>query len=240
MCELKNHLKLNIFEGDNVLVHSSLRSLGLGSNSADAIIDMLLELVGPTGTIIMSTGTVSFSKTKIFDYYKTPSEMGALTEVFRKRYPNSRSRMPMTSFVAFGQDSSLYLDVFENYQATNSPFQRLVNHPHGKVLLLGVDFNRCTLYHLAEEVLALDYNFYKNFDGVIIDEHGAKPIDQTYFVRKSLDTIKDAHSAASDFISSISCSTINFGDSTSYCFSASDFHFYMLELLRKKPMALLV
>ena len=45
--------ELGLGEGDCVGVHSSLRSFGHVEGGADAVIDALLEVVGPTGTVVM-------------------------------------------------------------------------------------------------------------------------------------------------------------------------------------------
>ena len=61
--ELQTDLKrLGVGAGDLVMVHASLRKLGLGraeagGGSAEGLIDALEAVVGPTGTLLMVLGT---------------------------------------------------------------------------------------------------------------------------------------------------------------------------------------
>ena len=50
---------LGVPQGGKVLVHSSLRSLGQVEGGADAVIDSLLAVLGPAGTLLVPTLTGS-------------------------------------------------------------------------------------------------------------------------------------------------------------------------------------
>ncbi len=190
LSNLKSLLGDCIGSGDDLLVHSSLRALGSLPGGADAVLDLLLDLVGASGTLVMMAATTSFASTQHFDLLNSPSETGTLTEVMRRRRPGARSFVPMTSFVASGAREAGYLEKFDSYLDRTSPFSRLLEYS-GKVLLLGVGFDRCTLYHLAEERFQVPYNTFKTFHGIGIDANFvAGPISQTYFVRKNLGLVK--------------------------------------------------
>jgi hypothetical protein len=64
--------RLGLKKGDTVGVHSSLSSFGYVDGGADAVIDALLETVGPRGNVVMSTHSANLS-----DDQRTP-EMIAL------------------------------------------------------------------------------------------------------------------------------------------------------------------
>ena len=51
--------ELGLRPGDVVLVHSSLSSFGYVEGGADAVIDALLDAVGPEGTVMVPTLTGS-------------------------------------------------------------------------------------------------------------------------------------------------------------------------------------
>jgi aminoglycoside N3'-acetyltransferase len=228
-----------IEQGDDVLVHSSLRAVGGGEGGAEAILDLLSGLVGDSGTLIMMTATTSFASTKSFDLLNTPSETGALTEVMRQRRPRNRSFVPMTSFVAAGAREAEYLQQFNSYLDLASPFSRLLQNS-GKILLLGVGFDRCTLYHLAEERSQVPYNAYKKFDGVGIDaDNAVKRVSQTYFVRKDLALKKDPDFVSRPFAADKSrCFSSSFGLGHVYVFHAAAYDEFISRCVSEDALCL--
>ncbi|MBR2021213.1 MAG: AAC(3) family N-acetyltransferase [Clostridia bacterium] len=79
-------LKLGIKDGDSVIVHSSLKSLGYVEGGADAVIDGFLEAVGKDGTLIFPT-LCSQDWKHVYEnwHMDAPSDVGYITNVFRKR-----------------------------------------------------------------------------------------------------------------------------------------------------------
>ena len=74
---------LGIKEGDTVLVHSSLRSLG--GATAREVIEGLTDCLGSEGTLVFPTlSYMNCNPSKPnFDYYETKSNVGYLPEYFR-------------------------------------------------------------------------------------------------------------------------------------------------------------
>ena len=103
----------------------------------------------------MLAATTSFSKTSFFDVRNTPSEVGLLSETFRKRDGVIRSCVPMVSFIAWGSDVLDFTRSYDAYLDPESPFLKLLELD-GKIILFGVDYDRCTLCHLSEERLEVD------------------------------------------------------------------------------------
>ena len=80
--------ELGIRQGEVTYVHSSLKAFGHVDGGADAVIDALLETVGPEGTVVVPTFTWGRNHAKAvveFDVANDPSEVGRITEVFRQR-----------------------------------------------------------------------------------------------------------------------------------------------------------
>lgn len=130
--------------GDRVVVHSSLRAVGLG---ADELIDQLLDAVGPEGLVAMPAFTYD-NETFSPD---APGRTGALTEVFR-RWPDAvRSLHPTYSVAAIGHGAAELLEGHERTGATavDSPLDRLAASG-GFVLLLGVGHTANTTAHVGE------------------------------------------------------------------------------------------
>ena len=95
---------LGVAEGAQVLLHSSLKSFGYVVGGADAVIDAILDVVGPAGTLVCPTLTFrNFEATRpVFDSRTLPSNTGLITETLRRRPGALRSLHPLSSVAAFG------------------------------------------------------------------------------------------------------------------------------------------
>jgi len=103
--EIKSALSaLGVRPGELALVHSSLKAFGRVENGADTVIDALLEVLGPEGTLVLPTFTLSFQPLEkiIFDTVNSKSEVGIITEVFRRRPGVLRSTHLVHSVAASG------------------------------------------------------------------------------------------------------------------------------------------
>lgn len=141
---------LGIKAGDIVLVHSALSSIGYVDGGSDTVIDALLETVGKDGTIVMSSLTGWFHS---YDAEKTPSEVGKISEVFRKRENAVRSLHPVHSITAIGKDAEYIAsghDKCETGCGKGTPYMK-IHDIDGKILLLGVDMDRNTFMHTIED-----------------------------------------------------------------------------------------
>lgn len=146
---------LGLSAGDLVLVHSALRRLGPVEGGADGVIDALLDVLGPEGTLAMPTHTwkVVHAGQPVFHQALTPSNVGVLTNVFRQRPGVIRSLHPTHSLAAIGPRAAALLDGHERDTTPcppNGPYGRLSDW-NAKILLIGVDLNACTLFHCCEE-----------------------------------------------------------------------------------------
>jgi aminoglycoside 3-N-acetyltransferase len=173
--------ELGVRPGQHLLVHSSLRSIGSVEGGAPAVLDALCEVVGrativvPTFTARNSVSSAAFRKeTKGlsgaaldryqasmpgFDPATTPSEdMGRLAEYVRTRPESVRSRHPQTSFAAFGPSAAECVrdHALDCRFGASSPLGWLCRHD-AAVLLLGVGYDACSAFHLAEYGLSNDY-----------------------------------------------------------------------------------
>lgn len=149
--DIKFSLELmEIVKGDVVIVHSSLSSIGYVTGGADTVIDALLETVGDEGTIIMSTLTGWFEP---FDVENSPSAVGKISEVFRKRKNAYRSLHPVHSVAAIGKDAKYITEGHNNCNTgcgPGTPYYK-IKELNGKIMLLGVDMDRNTIMHCLEE-----------------------------------------------------------------------------------------
>jgi aminoglycoside 3-N-acetyltransferase len=174
--ELKIKLiNLGLTPGQVVLVHSSLSEFGYVLGGAQTIISVLLDILGEQGTLVMPAfspqvsdpstwSSINFDENElkiarksvpVFDKSTTPTTMGHISEVFRNWTGTLRSSHPQVSVCANGLFAKKItsLHKLEWGEGRESPFERLVEM-NTLVLLLGVGFNRITLLHYAESLVA--------------------------------------------------------------------------------------
>ncbi len=168
--------ELGICEGDTLLVHSSLRSLGDFSDRARTVTDALLEVIGPKGTLVMPTLSYTSvnEKNPYFDVKQTPSCVGGLTEYFRLLPGVKRSLHPTHSAAAIGSQARFL--VADHYKdntpvGKNSPFYRL-KELHGKILFLGCGLKPNTSMHGVEELVVPPYLFGNETEYTLVDSNG--------------------------------------------------------------------
>ncbi len=171
--DIVNALKhAGLQSGDAVMVHTSLGKIGYVCGGAQAVIEALIEIVGEDGTVMMpaqswknldpETGVHWDADESDWDrirenwpaYNKaiTPANtMGAVAEMFRSWPGAVRSDHPARSVAAWGKNAE-YLT--ENHDLSDifgetSPVGKLYALD-GKVLLIGVDYDKNTSIHLAD------------------------------------------------------------------------------------------
>lgn len=152
--------RLGIARGSLLEVHASLRSLGPVDGGAETVIEALLETVGEQGAIVMPSYPVGPGmaatpqerqrgitwKVRVlsFDDHTTPTGMGVIADRFRDRADVVRNTASFFSYAAWGKDAA----------RLSQGLEHLVSRG-GQVLLLGVQMDRCSCLHLAEERVTL-------------------------------------------------------------------------------------
>ena len=146
--------------GHTVLVHSALRTLGRVDGGADTVVDAILDVVGPRGTLVVPTFTFihEVEPDPLIDPAVDPSEMGAITEAARRRPDARRSTAYRHSFAAIGRRA----EVITAVDPALPPFD--VRSAFGvmlaldaQVLLLGVTYANSTSHHFAEWMSEVSY-----------------------------------------------------------------------------------
>lgn len=164
--------ELGIKEGQTVMVHCSLSKLGFVCGGPQMVIEALLETVGEEGTIMMPTQTWKNLDPTTGVHWEEPEEwwqtirdhwpaydkritptntMGAVAEMFRQWPGTYRSDHPARSVAAKGKHAE-YLTKdhdLSNIFGDGSPLGKLYELD-GKVLLMGVGYDKNTSLHLAD------------------------------------------------------------------------------------------
>jgi aminoglycoside 3-N-acetyltransferase len=164
--------RLGVRPGSVLLVHSSLSALGWVCGGAQAVVEALLDALGPEGTLVVPTHTGGNSDPSrwqnppvpeawwpvvretmpAYDPDVTPSQhVGIVPEVARTWPGARRSAHPQVSFAAIGPQAETVTagHPLESGFGERSPLAR-IHDLDGDVLLLGVDHGSNTSIHLAE------------------------------------------------------------------------------------------
>jgi aminoglycoside 3-N-acetyltransferase len=167
---------LGVKQGDNIIFHSSYSAIGKSEKGPEEIIDALLLAIGKTGNLLMPGfgGGLQYSQAvenKIFEVNQTPSQLGIISELFRKNYPTKRSLHPTHSVTGMGPQSVELLAGHENClisTGNGTPFDKLKSFK-GKILLAGVDNRSNTFLHHAENTLGAPTISKNKFTMKVID-----------------------------------------------------------------------
>lgn len=152
--------RLGVKPGCILGVHSSLSSLGHVEGGAETVLSALFETVGETGTIVMSTylvgPPVQLTQEEValgiswkikrfaFDDLNAESGMGIIADTFRRRPDVVRWYHPVHSVSAWGKDAHIFCQSFKPLVEAG-----------GGILLVGVQMDRCSALHIAEERVQL-------------------------------------------------------------------------------------
>lgn len=182
--------RIGLSRGDTVFIHSSIDQLNL-SFPFFKILNILLEIVGPEGTILFPTypRLTSYrylNSGEVFDIRKTQSFTGALNEYARRKKIAVRSLHPTKSCLAIGKDAHAMTDTHQNSPypySPESPYYKIMQN-NAKLIGLGVESTYVSFIHSVDDFLGEGYPvevYYKNlFKAKCIDYNGEITTVPTY------------------------------------------------------------
>lgn len=179
---------LGIGPGDVLMAHASLSAFGWVEGGADAVIDGLLDALGPAGTLVLPTFTwrAFHAEARVtFDVANTPCETGRIPETFRKRPGVSRSVHVCHSVAALGPAVPEVLGDGVSSFGPGSTFDALLRR-NAWVLMLGVSFQSCTALHAVEEFVGVPYRAHRDYEGstVILPDGSRMPSRAIEYLRQ--------------------------------------------------------
>jgi aminoglycoside N3'-acetyltransferase len=139
----------------NLMVHSSLSSFGRVEGGAAAVVQALMSVITPQGTLLLPSfnhgAPFHPGGPGIFDPRATPTTNGAIPDHAWRLPDVFRSLNPTHAFAAWGQHAARY--VINHHRTLTmglaSPLG-LLFQDSGYCLLLGVDYGSNTFHHVVE------------------------------------------------------------------------------------------
>jgi aminoglycoside 3-N-acetyltransferase len=169
--------------GDLVMVHSFTPALGGLERPDRRLIEALLSVIGPEGTLVLPAFTYSFCTSGVYRPDEDRSEVGIAADTLRIEYEGRRTNAPIFSVVAVGALSDEILSLSSRTTfGPDSIFGYLLRRG-GTLCGVGVGFEKITFNHYPEEELAVPYRYWKRFSGVIEEGGERRPTSVRFFVR---------------------------------------------------------
>ncbi len=191
---------LGVVEGDILMVHGSLRALGLArsqgvAGGATQLLSALTSVVGPSGTLLMVLGTeyamdsvnvhpveerrALLEGTAPLDLSDAPvlPEVGYLAEAFRRLPGTLMSSNPSGRFAAWGARAEELLkdQPWHDYYGPGSPLDKLCAWG-GRILRLGASPDTTTALHYAEYLARIPNKRTTRWDYLLATPEGPKHV----------------------------------------------------------------
>ena len=182
--------QLEIRKNDKILVNSNILNIiskFKNKNLPKIIIKCLKNKISSKGTLLFPAFNWNFCKGKTYDYKKTKSNTGALSNISLTMKDFKRSINPIYSFNVYGKDKKKIIQMeHKSCFGFDSPFGYLIKNK-GKNLFIDLDYkDALTFVHVAEEKVGVNYRYIKKFEGHYIDENKKKLIKSCeMYVRKT-------------------------------------------------------
>ena len=170
--------KMGVSDGDAIVMQSAYSNLNGFDGDPQHVIDCVLDVIGPTGHLFMVSMPYDglarqyLTDGGTFDVRRTPSQMGLLTESFRRRRGVLRSANPLHPVLAWGPRAEWLVadhDALPHSCGKGSPFE--------KMLTLGT---KALLFDVGLEVLTFTHYLEDSFqESAPVPVYAAKPIDTT-------------------------------------------------------------
>jgi len=230
--------KIGFESGDILLVHSAYKTFGGVDGGPQTVIDALLDVLGPDGTLIMPTFNFDFCKGEPWDVRSSPSHMGIITELVRQNPGSRRVFHPIYSFTVLGKHADFLggLRYKSSYGAV-SLFAKLLELD-GKMMVVGLDYtNSMTFFHHVEEMEGCDYRYMKEFTGLVTDESGNTHEDTFSMLVRDIDkgVVTEVNPMGELMESEGIVDILEIGDATVKLMKANDVYRITAREMKKRP-----
>jgi aminoglycoside 3-N-acetyltransferase len=190
---------LGVQPGDTVMLHSAFSAEFGFRGSVGDLIDTFIDAVGPQGHLLMVTlpyrnaAADWLESGRRFDVRKTPSMMGMVSEVFRRRPGVVRSLHPTHPIAVLGPRARQIVQAHPDCVypcGPDTPFDEVAK-ADGKVVFFNVPIDTFTFFHHLEHLVSptLPFALYTEqvYDAQVVDEQGQPRIVRTHaFARNAI------------------------------------------------------
>ncbi len=181
--------RLGLTETDTVLAQSSFKAFGGVEGGPRTVIEALLEILLPNGTLIMPTFNWNdFGEKKLYSKRHTKPQTGILSEMLMSWDGVCRVYHPIHGFSLVGRRAKELAEKVKNESSfeESSLFGEL--HRMGaKIMLLGIGYRKgLTFFHYVEEMVGVPYRKFITLEGSVEELDGTvHPVKMMYYGRST-------------------------------------------------------
>ncbi|HZI62039.1 MAG TPA: AAC(3) family N-acetyltransferase [Pyrinomonadaceae bacterium] len=151
------------FQGDTLLVHSSLSACGSIDGGPATVISALRSWITDRAVLALPTHTWSYPDATgvapVYDFKSTPSVVGTITNYYWRQPGVVRSQHPSHSLAVSGPGAENLCrdhELRETPCGQNTPYL-CIAEGNSSVLMFGATMDAYTLYHTAEDAADVPY-----------------------------------------------------------------------------------
>ncbi len=187
-------IKVGLKKGDSVLVHSQLLKVGIPEEDVFDLgkyyLDIILEIIGDDGELILPAFTYSYCKNKVFSPLKDMSSVSSLANTCIRNHIGYRTVDPIFSYVIVNPESAEQIFSNVSFDLENG-MAGYLSKKNAKYLMIG-DLIYFTLLLACEQQLHTYNRFMKKFSGITKINDTEIHSDCYYYCRRYCDnTILD-------------------------------------------------
>lgn len=187
-------IKVGLKKGDSVLVHSQLLKVGIPEEDVFDLgkyyLDIILEIIGDDGELVLPAFTYSYCKNKVFSPLKDMSSVSSLANTCIRNHIGYRTLDPIFSCVIVNPESAEQRFSNVSFDLENG-MAGYLSKKNAKYLMIG-DLIYFTLLLACEQQLHTYNRFMKKFSGITKINDTEIHSDCYYYCRRYCDnTILD-------------------------------------------------
>ena len=186
---------MSLCSEDTVLVQSGFKAFGGVVGGPKTVIEALLEVLRPHGTLIMPTfNWDDFGEKKLYSKRHTKPQTGILCEMLMAWPGAHRIYHPIHGFTLVGRLAKELSETVKNESSfeSSSLFGEL-HRRNAKIMLMGVQYRKgLTFFHYVEEAANVPYRKFIVLKGRVEELDGSvREITMPYFGRLTMDVKYD-------------------------------------------------
>ena len=186
--KLKKFLSTVKIQEDFIIIHSDIAGLAFSNFSVSELWKILFESFGKNKTYIFPSFTFSNHEKNTWSYKKTQSQVGVLSEYFRKKISIKRTIHPIHSVCFYGKkENEIQTRYCSSSFGKNSFWEWACNNKNVCNISLGLDLGGgATFCHYSEEFCKVKYRKFLNLNFKLIDKENITLNNKyIYYARKT-------------------------------------------------------